>query len=89
MVLDGNRTRDYQLVAKLHSLGKPALCLVEHVFRGSGKKKGRPKLSEVALPAHLCVRVHLVMLEPVSSTVDTRGLEHWIKMLRWAAGPTE
>lgn len=79
--LDCEGSRDYQILAiRLHGVAEPTLALTEAVYRGSGKKKSAAKLSEVPLPSHLCVRLHLCLLEATSiqgcwvATCQSKGL---------------
>ena len=61
---DGSRKRDYQLLAlRTHSLAPPTLGLTEGVFRGTSKKRGIPKLCSMAIPAELCVSLHICLLQ--------------------------
>lgn len=60
---------------RLHGTGPAVPCLVEAVYRGSGKKHGSNKLSEVALPAQLAVRLHICCLEEGAPQTDSKLLE--------------
>ncbi|CAE7556842.1 unnamed protein product [Symbiodinium sp. CCMP2456] len=70
---DDSGQRRYQVLGlRLHPVGETQLGLVEQVFRGSigRKKRAAAKPAESVLPARQCVRLHILLLSKLLSSIS-------------------